>query len=826
MRNLGATTIADGKDALARLIHDIGQHRLDWNEAETRFQIIDRIIVECLGWPRELVRLEQAQGRAYADYELGQPRRAIWEAKRERRTFELPANPDLKLVSDLRSIIELGGEAADAVRQVQGYCSARGVEIAVASNGPQLIAFLATRTDGTAPLEGRCLLIDGYEHLQSAFPLVWQTLSPAGVAERRLNRLLNVGDDRALPPKLSTFLHNYPRYRYPSDLQNTLRAVAELLLIDVVDQLEVERQFYEQCYCESGALSQHALISRQLLAARYTSLFDPREPAPTVSPVAEGRGRPALTPEIMAEAISQRPIVLIGDVGVGKTAFLKHLMYVSAFEEFQNALYIYIDLGSQGALTANLQDFVLSEIETQLRTKHGVDVHEAPFVQGVYHGEVLRFQRGIYGSLRETNRPLYEQKLIEFLDEKIRRRDRHLKEAIHHIASGRQQQVIIVLDNADQRSYEIQQDAFIIAQNLARDWRAAVFISVRPQTFYLSKQSGALTAYPHRVFTILPPRVDHVIERRITFALNMAEGRIHVEMLRDIGLRLGNLALFLKALLYSLAKNEELVEFLSNITGGNIRAVIDLVTRFIGSANVDSQKIIDIMEREGSYIVPVHEFWKAALLGEFSYYHPPSSLALNLFDISSANPNEHFLLPMLIAYLISDGRHKSKEGFVASESIVSEMQGWGFIPAISEAALRRANNKKLIETSQRVTFDEDEAGLHGDMPDEFRVSTIGAYHLKRWIGEFAYLDAVSLDTPILDADIREAIRPHIESFAIGDRLERAIAFHRYLSEAWHNSNLRPPYFDWVLAIAPGEESFQRVRRAIERTERERSRPAQ
>ena len=66
----------------------------------------------------------------------------------------------------------------------------------------------------------------------------------------------------ALPSKLSTFLHNYPRYRYPSDLQSTLRAVSELLLIDVVDQPEVERQFYG--YCESGALSQHALISRQL----------------------------------------------------------------------------------------------------------------------------------------------------------------------------------------------------------------------------------------------------------------------------------------------------------------------------------------------------------------------------------------------------------------------------------------------------------------------------------------------------------------------------------------------------------------------------------
>ncbi len=648
-------------------------------------------------------------------------------------------------------------------------------------------------------------------------------LSPGGVAERRLNRLLNVGEDRALPPKLSTLLVNYPRYRYPSDLQNTLRTVSELLLIDVVDHKQVERLFYERCYCESGALSQHALVSRQLLAARYASLFDPAEPAPTVTPVTASRGKAALTPEIMAEAISQRPIVLIGDVGVGKTSFLKHLMYVSAFEEFQNALYIYIDLGSQGALTTDLQDFVLTEIEDQLNVKYGVDILEATFVKGVYHEDVVRFRRGIYGSLQNTNAPLYEQKLLEHLVEKIRHRDRHLKDAISHIAKHRKQQIIIVLDNADQRDYQVQQSAFIIAQNLARDWQSAVFIAVRPQTFYLSKQSGALTAYPHRVFTILPPRVDHVIERRITFALNLAEGRIQTEMLRDIGLRLGNLALFLKALLFSLEKNGELVEFLSNITGGNIRAVIELVAKFLGSANVDSQKIIDIMDRQGNYIVPVHEFWKAALLGDFSYYHPPSSLALNLFDISTAMPNEHFLLPIVLAYLLSDGRHKSKEGFVASSAIVSEMQGWGFIPTVTESALRRANNKKLIETSQRVTFDEDEAGLHGGMPDEFRISTIGAYHLKRWIGEFAYLDAMSFDTPILNSETRAAIRPKINSFGIVDRFERALAFRTYLTETWNASNLRPTYFDWMTATASGSESFEGIRRAIERINREKAR---
>jgi predicted type IV restriction endonuclease len=197
MNSLGLTTIADGQIALARLVKDVAEHRLDWNEAETRFQIIDRLIVECLGWPREMLRLEQSLGgRAYSDYELGHPRQAIWEAKREKRTFELPANPKAKTVADLASVMALGGEAADAIVQVQSYCSSRGVGVAVATNGHQLIAFLASRNDGKAPLEGRCLLISGYDQLTAEFPLVWQMLSPAGIAEHRLNRLLNVGEDR------------------------------------------------------------------------------------------------------------------------------------------------------------------------------------------------------------------------------------------------------------------------------------------------------------------------------------------------------------------------------------------------------------------------------------------------------------------------------------------------------------------------------------------------------------------------------------------------------------------------------------------------------
>lgn len=813
MAYIGTCSLSEGKKALLALIDEIKANNLDWNEAETRFQIIDRLIIECLGWPREMVRLEQPQNRKYSDYELGLPRKVIWEAKKEGKVFDLPANSNKNTLCDLASIIESDEEAREAIEQVQGYCIKRGVEIAVVTNGRQIIAFFATRTDGLDPLQCKCFVVDGYEQLIEKFNQVWQTLSPEGIFERRLYRFLKVGEDSKLPEKLSHFLYDYPKYRYPSNLQHSLSTISELLLNDIIEQEDVEQRFYQDCYCESGALSQHALVSKHLLSSRYQALFSPSEKT-VITPATQKDGSLSINSEVIASSVRQRPIVLIGDVGVGKTSFIKHLMHVSANKEFKDSIYIYINLGSQGALSAELKDFILSEVERQLYEKYSVDIREASFIRGVYDSEIRRFENGIFAELKKNNPDLYATKLMDFLEKKIQYTDMHLKASIDHIAKGRKKQIVIALDNADQRNINVQQEAFIIAQNFSREWLAVVFVTVRPHTFFQSRKSGTLAAYPPRVFTILPPRVDQVIERRLKFALGVAEGKIQIQHLGNIHLNLANIATFIRALLFSLNRNEKLVEFLSNITGGNIREVIGFVTRFIGSPNVDAEKIIHKMDN-GGYVIPLHEFWKSALLGEYSHYDPVSSIALNLFDIVSFNPNEHFLTPMILGYLNSEGKHKNKDGFVATNAIIAEMQNFGFSPASTSAMIQAANNKKLIETAERVTFDEGEGNFFEDKePENFRLTTIGAYHLKRWISEFSYLDAMSHDTPILNEETRDILRNDINSFNISDRLNRAVVFRGYLTKTWHDSNLRSSYFDWDEVLAIGEESFARVQRAI------------
>ena len=805
--------LAAGKENLKRLIESNTDLEKIKNEAETRFHIIDEILQKSLFWTKEYTSVERFYSGNYTDYELGKPKKAIWEAKREGVYFELPANFSKKIRVNIPSILAVSTPAKDAIDQVRKYCSERGVQIAVITNGFQIIAFLATRSDGVPPLEGEAIVFDSLDHLYQNFDKAWQFLSFDGVQENKIIHYLTSGNI-GIPQKLSSKLVEYPKVRYSTDLRADLKQLSELLILDIIENQEIEEEFYKRCYCESGALTQHALLSKNILNARYASLFNNSEESPFVQPINKNKNETNITPDLLSNSISKRPIVLIGDVGVGKTSFVKNLMYVSAFDEFKNALYLYIDLGAKATLTNNLSDYILNEISDQLESKYEFDINELKFIKGTYASEISKFSKGIWGTLKESDKDKYEEKLFTELQKHIDQKDQHLKRSIQHLAKARHQQIIISIDNADQRDFDVQQEAFIISQELAKDWSAVVFIAVRPQTFYKSKRSGALTAYPHKVFTISPPRVDEMIESRLAFALDMAEGKLEVRSL-EFTLQAKNLVLFLKALIISLKKNQEIHTFLSNITGGNVRSVLDLVTRFIGSPNVDAEKIIDIMSWKGSYFIPLHEFTKSALLGDFSHYNPDTSIAMNVYDINSPDTKSHFLVPMMIAYLDETKNNIDKDGFILTGYIIDEFQSLGFDSRQIEDALRRTTNKKLIETSQRITFEEDETGLIGNLPSSFRITTVGAYHLKRWLPTFTYLDAMVFDTPLFDSKLTGDLVSDIDSFRIEDRLNRAILFRKYLLDAWVSSSNNPPYFNFEQIIESGDDTFNTIKQVVD-----------
>jgi predicted type IV restriction endonuclease len=187
---------------LQKLIHLYSSKENTRNEATTRFQLIDSLFFDCLGWEKSDVELEEQYNGEFTDYTFKAPRRVlIVEAKREGDYFEIPAGKT-NIEYSLHSLMKDFKNVNSAIEQVSKYCQARGVPIGAVCNGHQIVAFIANRSDGLPPLEGKALVFPSLYFMLDHFLDLWQALSKPAIEEKKLqNRLL--GD------KLNTVRYKY-----------------------------------------------------------------------------------------------------------------------------------------------------------------------------------------------------------------------------------------------------------------------------------------------------------------------------------------------------------------------------------------------------------------------------------------------------------------------------------------------------------------------------------------------------------------------------------------------------------------------------------------
>ena len=776
------------------------QHR---NEATTRLQLIDTLFFECLGWDRSDCTLEDSVGGTYADYTFRTPGvNLVVEAKREGTSFVLPAGTRQK-VHRISYFKNHARDVYKAIEQAVGYCINRGIQFGAVSNGHQVVAFLGSRTDGTPPLEGDALVFTDIMRMnEEDFFVLWETLSKPGLRDRNLLSRLRAGEPSAPPDKPSAQITNYPGNRTRNNLQVDLQILADVLIQDYGHHPDHEREFLEKCYAESGALSQYALVSRRILDTRYQQLSQTNFPGPQISSVTNRSG---VNPNLFADAATSRPILLIGDVGVGKTTFIRNWISVTARDLIEKSIVLYMDLGVKPTLFRELDEFIAEEMTRQLRDDHSIDIEEESFLRGVYHSDLQNFEKGIWGSIREHDEGTFLLRRAEFLFEKITDSHDHLRRCLEHIVKGRQRQVIIFFDNLDQRDDDFQQKAFLLGQSVAELWPAMVFLTLRPETYYRSRASGTLSAYHQRAFTISPPRIDRVVEKRLQYAIDMLE--IGNVMGGEVLINAPSLRSFLEVLVYSFQENSDLIEFIENVCDGNVRLALEFIKVFIGTGHVDTHKIISIYDTEGRYLVPLHEFLRAVMYGDHYWYDPSATEIKNVFDISERDGREHFIALSTLAFVERHGQRSDSSGYVPGIQISDHLGALGFRMSQITKALDRIMNWKLVESS-RDDLGNAEENILGS---RYRLTTIGSYYFRKLVGTFQYLDAVVIDTPVIDRDFKSSI---LSARSINERLDRAERFCSYLDYQWFELEESGTVFDWPLRSSEARSEIERIRERV------------
>lgn len=805
-------TFETGKENFEKLLNDPSFQNTNKNEAETRFKIIDRLFRECLDWEFSDISVEENYNGKYTDYIFSAPNKSlIVEAKKEGAYFEIPTgNRDKK---SIKSLISGNTDLRKAMEQVADYCKERGIEFAVVCNGHQLIAFVGSRNDGVAPFDADAFVFDSLDEIKDKFNLFWNILSKKAIEDRTMFKKLANKEEFLSFNKISKLIPNYPGSRIRNDIQLELDNLSSIIFEDIELEEDSKAAFLKECYCSSGALSQYSMLSKQILENKYANMFEGCKDIPTIKPANTKKG---VAPELI-QNINKRPILLIGDVGAGKTSFIENLMYVEAPQLFENAFTLYLDFGSKGALTTDLKEFISIEILKQFREKYKIDFEDRNFVRSVYDSDVKRLSNSIYADLKEINPDLYKQKEIEMLSEKLTNNFNHLMNSLLHIQNSWKKQLILFLDNTDQRDEIIQQEVFIIANEISSSWDATVFLPMRPETFNRSNQLGHLSGYNAKAFTIGPPRTEQVIEKRVDYAIKLASGE---ELIKKLGchIHLNKLSNFLTVFKESFTQSRDLKDFIVNISGGNIRWALDYVRNFFGSGHVDTKKILNIYEESGSYYIPLHEFLKTVMYKNNEFYNSEEFPITNLFEVTSEDPREHFLTPLIIYYLCTTTENKTEGDYLNSKYLISILQEEGFIPQKIEEHIKRALKRKLIESSSKRIPE-----YMNDTPIQLRQTSIGMYHITKLIQSFTYIDGISFDTAIFDNTIFENMKNYclanFSNIGIIERINKTAYFRNYLDKIWDDAKFKSSY-PWLTFSENLNVEMTKIRNKIIRIQEE------
>ncbi len=744
------------------------------NESDTRLRAIDTIIFDILQWEKKSVETEKyCRAQGYADYvfSLNDHPMFVLEAKRSGMDFVFKNRKFENRPYAFGLLAKECSAAMDALQQAIGYAATLGARYVGISNGHQWLFSLTFVP--RQPLEKRLVYVfESLDAISNYFMKFLSCFSPKGIGRNEVSHDLLETLKLPAPAKLSSRIPGYPLSADRNVFQNELSYILDFLW-QLIAQEEGSEGFVENCYVNPNSHEDILALVREVIEKRQN------EDKILMEYELESIGK---LPQELAHLPSERPFVVLGEVGRGKSSFLKYLRFVAVKEYLNNYLQIELNFVDRPDKATEIPNFVYSEIERQLREFYNIDINENKFVRGVLHSDLMRLKKTPKGVMYAENIEKYHKFELEEIDKQISDRHAYLTKVIHHLKRGRQCSVALFFDNLDRRSAKIQEEAFLRASAIARDWASLAFICLRPDTYYRSQRKGVLDSIAPIAFTVGQPDLALVLKRRFAFAKKIAEGQpINSKLKRsspsqNISLDLPKVAKIFESCEFAAWKRHGIIPTLEAVSNGNIRRLLDLSRKILCCGHLDTKKIYHKILGSGHYYVPDYEGIKALLYGDYMHFDSNRSPFINLFDIKNADPIEHFLRISILQYLSKIPSEGATKGYIKLNDFIPYLAMLGYPFSISIESINILIEKHYL----RKPVEEESELLE---TDKVRITSLGRYHLYNLVSVFQYLDAVLIDTPILDDNIRDSIKDEKNIHA---RVKRTELFINYLNSCSDN----------------------------------------
>ncbi|QCX39419.1 hypothetical protein FF125_13595 [Aureibaculum algae] len=717
---------------------------LDLSETDTRSKILDKLLIEVLGWTEFDIEREGWVRVGFFDYELKTSAfQFVIEAKKNFIEFKLPKKGN---EVKLETIYKGNKEVFD---QIRSYIFERGLSYGVITNGTQFIIAQFSNTLGKDWKEQKCIFFKDIEDIKKNFDRFYDLLhreSVTNYGRLKINKTSNIAKtivkDHSLKRKKFELVRN--------QISQQLIPIINKVFEEIYNTESLEgKKILKDCYVENKDVKKYN-SELGFIFADNPPTFDTR-----IIPVQNTeKTQEQLKDQIFTDVnVLPDPIILIGTAGAGKTTFIKYFTEVLLSKKHKkNRPLVYLDFRLYTSQTIRDTRFIYNAIIEQLENEYPeLNLTKINVLKTIYKKDIDKKKQGTW-SYFVSNEEKINEAIANLIDEKQKDPINHLKSVTDYLLYKCNKRICVLFDNADQLNEADQKEVFLLGNGINRSLKSIAIISLREGYFYKWKNKPPFNAYQSIVYHITAPPYRKVLEKRINYVMTRFDFQaieLNAEN-KQVKFQKGSLDHLFKNLYDTLFNytNSSIMEFLEETSYPNTRQGLENFKSFLLSGHSKITEYMSFDYNIGQGGIPIWEFFKSIALDSNYYYETNKSTVVNLFYPSKNNTN-HFTKLRLLNYLFDKLKKTSKKiEYFPVNIITNEFIKAGYSIDIIEEEIQELFDLKLVSTSEYSEDIEEEFRIESE--SMISITSVGVFYIKSLVNKFYYLDLILQDTPIYD----------------------------------------------------------------------------
>jgi energy-coupling factor transporter ATP-binding protein EcfA2 len=746
---------------LKSLIEEVADYKATiLSEQDTRLKVVDRVLIEVMGWPRSEVATEAPSGSGYIDYKLTVDglARLVLEAKRDGRDLGLKnraSGRPYKLDGPVFSTSSVKEGLGQAIR----YCGQKNAELACVSNGREWIVFRGSRLgDGHDTMDGYAFVFSSLEEVHVNFCLFWDLLNYEAVTEFRYRAHFQEAEGRPIRTHTFRAALREPNSRLPLK-RNPLSKDLDRVMTSFFQRLsgDADPDLLAKCF----VVTRESQIADERLARISEDLIGRIRDLDTAS-------GEQLTELIERARTTQRNefVIVVGTKGAGKSTFIdRFFRLVLPKHLLRDCVVARVNLadseGDEATIATWLDRRLLEELEEAL---FGDEVPTFDELQGMFYDE---YQRRRDGTLRHLYQRDKEEFKIDFGRHIERRREErpheYIQRLVHNTVRSRKKIPCIIFDNADHFTIEFQERVFQYARSIYESEICLVIMPITDRTSWQLSSEGALRSFENESLFLPTPSPKTVLTKRIEYiesrlADEKRESGTGYFLARGIPLSIENLRAFSATLQAAFLKTGQVSVWIGNLANNDIRRCLDITKDIIASPHLKVHELLKAAIADSDVVVPRYKIKRALFKGQYDIYPVGvNSYVRNIYALDEVETTP--LLGLRILRLLRDAQKSDASNpFVTFDHIIEYCRAM-----MIDASATRAWLSRLLEAGLCLSYDPTVTTV--DAAGKLELSLAGYQHLRWGVHDCDYAQTMLEVTPLVEREVFDQLtslgkRPH------------------------------------------------------------------